>query len=59
MEQTGYLVAHVGEENESYKRWRQKRNATKFTKLKIKYHNKFKTVLTNGNSKLFLGKTQT
>ena len=35
-----------------------KSNATKWTKL-IKYHNKFKTVLTNGNCKLFLGKTQT
>jgi len=35
-----------------------KSNATKWTKLKIKYHNKFKIVLTNGNYKLFLGKTQ-
>ena len=29
--------------------------ATKWTKLNIKYHNKFKTVLTNGNCKLSLG----
>jgi len=29
--------------------------ATKWTKLNIKYHNKFKTVLTNSNCKLFLG----
>ena len=35
-----------------------KSNATKGTKLKIKYHNKFKTVLTNGNCKLFLGKPE-
>jgi len=36
-----------------------KSSATKWTKLKIKYHNKFKIVLANGNCKLFWGKTQT
>jgi len=44
-----YQITNVG----------MKSNATKWTKLKIKYHNKFKTVLTNGNCKLFWGKTQT
>ena len=29
--------------------------ATKWTKLNINYKNKFKTILTNGNCKLFLG----
>jgi len=32
-----------------------KSNATKWTTLKIKYHNKFKTILTNGNCKFFWG----
>jgi len=36
-----------------------KSNATKWTKLKIRYDNKFKIVLTNGNYKLSLSKTQT
>ena len=36
-----------------------KSNATKWTKLKVKYHNNVKTVLTIGNCKLGLGKKQT